>query len=152
MPTLAPAERRQLRARAHALKPVVFVGQHGLTPAVLHEIDVALLAHELVKIRVSGDDRAERDALLDRICAEVDAAPVQHLGKVLTVWRVAPKPEKTDPAPPRKRASRGPPPSPGIVIREERKRAPSTSKGPFEPGRRTARPAAGTERRRRRQP
>jgi RNA-binding protein len=93
MRTLTPAERRQLRAKAHHLHPFVSIGQHGLTPAVLHEIDVNLLAHELIKIRVFGDDRGARDALLERICAELDAAPVQHLGKILTIWRPAPVPE-----------------------------------------------------------
>jgi len=61
---------------------------------VLHEIDVNLLAHELIKVRVFSDDRREREALLARICGELEAAPVQHLGKVLTVWRPAPEPEK----------------------------------------------------------
>jgi RNA-binding protein YhbY len=71
----------------------VAIGQHGLTPAVLHEIDVNLVAHELIKIRVFGDNRDEREALLARICGELDAAPVQHLGKILTIWRPAPPPE-----------------------------------------------------------
>ena len=92
MQTLSPTERRALRAKAHHLRPVVSIGQHGLTPAVLHEIDVNLTAHELLKIRVFSDDRAERDALLARICSELDAAPVQHLGKRLIVWRPAPEP------------------------------------------------------------
>ena len=93
MNPLTSAARRALRAKAHALNPVVAIGQHGLTPAVLHEIDVALLAHELIKIRVFSDDRAERELLYARICAELDAAPVQHIGKLLVVWRLAPEPE-----------------------------------------------------------
>ena len=93
MNPLTSAARRALRAKAHALNPVVAIGQHGLTPAVLHEIDVALLAHELIKIRVFSDDRAEREHLYARICAELDAAPVQHIGKLLVVWRLAPEPE-----------------------------------------------------------
>jgi putative YhbY family RNA-binding protein len=91
MLALTPAERRDLRAKAHRLHPVVSVGQHGLTPAVLHEIDVNLLAHELIKVRVFDDDRDARDALLARICAELEAAPVQHIGKLLVVWRPAPQ-------------------------------------------------------------
>src|SRR5512145_906868 len=94
MPPLTPSERRALRARAHALKPVVLVGHQGLTPAVLHEIDVALAAHELVKIRAPIDERDEREALLARICVELGCAPVQHLGKILTVWRPAPPEER----------------------------------------------------------
>jgi putative YhbY family RNA-binding protein len=93
MRTLTPAERRAFRARAHPLHPVVAIGQHGLTPAVLREIEVNLLAHQLIKIRVFGDDRGEREALLARICEELDAAPVQHLGKILTIFRPAPAPE-----------------------------------------------------------
>ena len=90
MRTLTPAERRAFRAQAHALHPFVSIGQHGLTPAVLHEIDVNLVAHELIKIRVFNDDRDERETLLARICGDLDAAPVQHLGKILTIWRPAP--------------------------------------------------------------
>lgn len=105
MRTLTPAERRAFRAQAHPLHPFVTIGHHGLTPAVLHEIDVNLIAHELIKIRVGSDDRSEREALLARICAELDAAPVQHLGKILTVWRPAPPPE---PAPVAPRSERRP--------------------------------------------
>jgi len=102
MPALTPSERRALRARAHHLHPVVSVGQHGLTAAVLHEIDVNLIAHELIKVRVFSDDRGERETLLKSICAELDAAPVQHIGKLLVVWRPAP------PEPPVRAAKRAP--------------------------------------------
>ncbi len=90
MKTLDPAQRRALRAQAHHLHPVVSIGHQGLTPAVLHEIDLSLLAHELVKIRVFSDERAEREALLQQVCEALDAAPVQHLGKVLVLFRAAP--------------------------------------------------------------
>jgi len=90
MLSLTPAERRDLRSKAHRLRPVVSVGQHGLTAGVLHEIDVNLLAHELIKVRVFNDDRDAREAVLSRICAELEAAPVQHIGKLLVVWRPAP--------------------------------------------------------------
>jgi putative YhbY family RNA-binding protein len=89
---LNPSDRRALRAKAHKLHPVVSVGQQGLTSAVLHEIDINLKAHELIKVRVFDDDRDARESLLSRICAELDAAPVQHIGKLLVVWR--PKPAK----------------------------------------------------------
>jgi putative YhbY family RNA-binding protein len=112
MTLLSPPERRALRAKAHHLHPVVSVGQHGLTAAVLHEIDVNLIAHELIKVRVFNDDRAARDAVLLSICAELDAAPVQHIGKLLVVWRPSPdrvatkaeKPKRL--AAPTKRASK----------------------------------------------
>lgn len=90
---LTPSERRSLRARAHVLHPVVHIGHGGLTPAVIHEVDVALEAHELVKVRAHSDDRGEREALLAALCEALAAAPVQHLGKMLIVWRPAPKKE-----------------------------------------------------------
>ena len=90
MLTLTSVERRELRARAHHLHPVVAIGQHGLTPSVLHEIDVNLRAHELIKVRAFSDIRGERDAMLGQICAKLAAAPVQHIGKLLILWRPAP--------------------------------------------------------------
>ena len=90
MEPLSPSFRRELRARAHALDPVVAIGHHGLTPSVLHEIDVALKAHELVKVRVFNDDRDERQALLARIVDELDCAPVQTIGKLLVLYRPRP--------------------------------------------------------------
>ena len=104
MEPLSPSFRRALRARAHPLHPVVSIGQHGLTPAVLHEIDVALLAHELIKVRVFNDDRDARTALLADICAALGCAPVQQIGKLLVVWRA--RPLTDEPAPPKRPASR----------------------------------------------
>ncbi len=92
MDPLSPAARRDLRAKAHHLEPVVTVGQHGLTPQVLHEIDLALLAHELVKVKVLGDDREARASVLTKVAEALACAPVQHVGKVLVLWR--PNPEK----------------------------------------------------------
>jgi putative YhbY family RNA-binding protein len=88
---LSTAERRALKARAHALEPTVMIGNGGLTPAVSSEIDRNLTAHELIKVRVMGDDRAVREDILKRVCDELGAAPVQHIGKILVVYR--PKPE-----------------------------------------------------------
>lgn len=85
--TLSGSARRALRAAAHHLDPVVTIGQAGLTPAVMHEIDVALTAHALIKVRVSSDDRAEREAHLARVCEQLRCEPVQHLGKLLVLWR-----------------------------------------------------------------
>ena len=90
MKTLTPAQRRELRAKAHHLHPVVSVGHQGLTPAVMHEIDVNLLAHELIKVRVFADEREQREVVLERICTVLDASPVQHIGKLLVLWRPAP--------------------------------------------------------------
>ena len=84
---LTSAERRTLKARAHALEPTVVVGSAGMTPAVIVEIERSLAAHELIKIRILGDDRAVREHMLERICNELGAAPIQHIGKVLVVYR-----------------------------------------------------------------
>ena len=93
MITLTPKQRRELRAQAHSLHPVVSVGQQGLTPQVMHEIDISLRAHALVKVRVFSEDRAERESMLSQIAGELEAAPVQHLGKVLIVWRPIEEPK-----------------------------------------------------------
>ena len=91
---ISPEQRRALRARAHALNPVVAISQNGLSEAVLREISRSLDSHELIKIRVYNDDREERETYLKTICEQLDAAPVQHIGKLLVVWR--PAPEKTE--------------------------------------------------------
>lgn len=88
---ITPAQRRALRAQAHHLAPVVSIGQHGLTPAVQHEIDLALLAHELIKVKVASDDRQARGTMLDAVCTALVCAPVQHLGKVFILWRSNPE-------------------------------------------------------------
>jgi len=87
-------QRAELRSQAHALKPVVLVGADGLTDAVLAEIEVHLAAHQLIKIRVLGDERDERVAIYDQICDQLNAAPIQHIGKLLVIW----KPETVQPA------------------------------------------------------
>ena len=98
MKELTPAERRALRARAHHLHPVVRIGEAGLTPAVLNEIDTALKSHELIKIRVADEGRAGRAALIGRICAALDASPVQHIGKILVLFRPRPDAPASKPA------------------------------------------------------
>lgn len=84
---LTPAERSALRSEAHALNPVVIVGEAGLTPAVLKEIDVSLNAHGLIKVRVFGDDRDVRVDIYRTICEQLGAAPIQHIGKLLVLYR-----------------------------------------------------------------
>jgi RNA-binding protein len=101
---LSPSQRRELRAKAHHLNPVVIVGQRGLTAAVLHEIEVNLLAHELIKVRVFSEDRELREAMLERICAAFDAASVQHIGRLLVLWRPAPEKAEVQPKPTAARA------------------------------------------------
>lgn len=87
---LSAKDRQALKARAHGLKPVVLLGAAGLTDAVAREIDRALLAHELVKVKVPGDDRSERQALFAAIADRLSAAPVQMIGKLLVFYRPAP--------------------------------------------------------------
>ena len=89
---LTPAERRDLRARAHHLHPIVMIGEAGLTPPVLHEIDLALKSHELIKVRVLGDDRNRRARIEADICAALAAAEVQTIGKMIVLYR--PRPEE----------------------------------------------------------
>jgi RNA-binding protein len=89
---LSIAERKAHRAEAHHLDPVVMIGNDGLTPAVVKETDAALSAHGLVKVRVLGDDRAAREATYNQLADQLGAAPIQHIGKLLVLWR--PKPEK----------------------------------------------------------
>ena len=90
-------QRRRLRARAHALNPVVAISQNGLSESVLQEIGSSLDHHELIKIRVFNDDREVREQYLATICEQLGAAPVQHIGKLLVVWRPIPDSKSAKP-------------------------------------------------------
>ncbi len=92
---LTVAQRKEHRAEAHHLDPVVMIGNDGLTPAVKKEIDAALKAHGLIKIRVLGDDRAQREEMYQALADDLGAAPIQHIGKLLVLWRPKPPKEKT---------------------------------------------------------
>lgn len=87
MQQLNSAQVREMRARAHGLNPVVSISEQGLSDSVLKEIDTCLKAHELIKVRVYGDSREDRLNYLERICAELAAFPVQHIGKLLVIYR-----------------------------------------------------------------
>lgn len=93
---LTPAQRKEHRAAAHHLSPVVHVGGEGLTAAVVKETDAALKAHGLIKVRVFSDDRTEREAMLERLADELGAAPIQHIGKLLVLWRPMPPKERAE--------------------------------------------------------
>ena len=84
---LTPAERKEKRGDAHHLDPVVMIGADGLTPAVLKEAEVAIRSHGLIKVRVFSDDRAAREAMLTEMADKLNAAPIQHIGKLLVLWR-----------------------------------------------------------------
>jgi putative YhbY family RNA-binding protein len=100
MVVLSAAQRKALRSRAHRLHPVVAIGDNGLTDAALREIDTSLRSHELIKVRVAVEGRQEREACLARICEALNAAPVQHIGKILVIWRRRPATD-TQPTPDR---------------------------------------------------
>lgn len=93
---LTPSERKDQRALAHHLDPVVLIGGDGLTPAVTREVDQALNAHGLIKVRVFSDDRSGRDTMLAQLCDQLNAAPIQHIGKLLILWRPMPPKEKAE--------------------------------------------------------
>ena len=92
---LTPAQRKEHRANAHHLNPVVLIGSDGWTPAVKKETDAALSAHGLIKVRVFSDDRVGREALFQTIADALNAAPIQHIGKLLVLWRPMVEREKT---------------------------------------------------------
>jgi RNA-binding protein len=93
---LTPAERKEHRSSAHHLNPVVMIGGEGLTPAVEKEVNLALNAHGLIKIRVFSDDRLARDAMLKQLADSLGAAPIQHIGKLLVLWRPVPPKEAVE--------------------------------------------------------
>ncbi|PTR07976.1 putative YhbY family RNA-binding protein [Nitrosospira sp. Nsp5] len=84
--------RRALRVLAHTIRPIVRIGAEGLSENVIHELDQGLKSHELIKVRVFSDGREIRNALLQEMCHRLEAAPVQHIGKILVIYR--PKPDE----------------------------------------------------------
>jgi RNA-binding protein len=93
---LTPAQRKEKRAEAHHLDPVVLIGGDGLTPAVVRETDAALNAHGLIKVRVFADDRDTREEVMAALAEQLGAAPVQHIGKLLVLWRPIPPKVKVE--------------------------------------------------------
>ena len=91
---LTPAQRKGHRAEAHHLNAVVMIGSEGLSASVKKETDAALDAHGLIKVRVQSDDRANREAIFQTLADELNAAPIQHIGKLLVLWRPTPEKEK----------------------------------------------------------
>lgn len=87
---LSPAQRKEHRSSAHHLDPVVMIGGEGLTPAVEKEVDLALTSHGLIKVRVFSDDRAGRASMLAALADRLGAAPIQHIGKLIVLWRPMP--------------------------------------------------------------
>ncbi len=94
---LSSPERRALRAKSHPLKPVVLLGQHQVTSAVLAAIDEALTTHELIKVRLRGIEREERTATAELLATDTGSEVINLIGQVLTLYRARPEPP---PAPP----------------------------------------------------
>jgi RNA-binding protein len=104
--TLPPKTRSELRARAHSLRPVVWIAQRGLTEGALREVDRALDAHELIKIHAALGEREDRVRLLATLCRELKAEPVQMIGKMLIAYRQRPpEPAAAKPAPGKSRST-----------------------------------------------
>jgi RNA-binding protein len=93
---LTNPQKRHLKALAHARKPVVIIGDSGVTPAVLHEILLALDHHELIKVRVNAEDRESRQATIGAICATTEAVLVQRVGHIATLFRRNPEKPRID--------------------------------------------------------
>jgi len=94
--TLTPSQRKDQRALAHHLHPVVMIGGEGLTPSVVGEIDLALNSHGLIKVRVLSDDRTARESMFVQLSEQLSAAPIQHIGKLLVLWRPMPPKQKSE--------------------------------------------------------
>ena len=86
MLTLTITHQRELKARAHTLNPVVMIGKTVLSASVIEELNRGLLSHELIKVKAQIDDRIARNALFEEICQQLDAAPVQHIGKIFIIY------------------------------------------------------------------
>jgi len=94
-----PLSRPQIKylvSLAHRLKPVIMIGQHGITDNVLNELDIALNFHELVKIKIAGEDRDARQAIIATLCEQTLAERIQAIGKTLTLFRRNTKKPKID--------------------------------------------------------
>lgn len=84
---LTEKQKKHLRGIAHGRDPIVMIGHAGLSPAVAHEFETALSAHELVKVRARVGDRKERDALLTGLAQQTGSALVQKIGNVGVFYR-----------------------------------------------------------------
>lgn len=119
---LNAADRKALRAQAHHLDPVVMIGEAGLTRAVVEETDRALRAHELIKVRVLGDDREQRRTMADELCSVLGCASVQSIGKLLVLYRPRPIEEPVATRAPAKRTVRKTRPDPAPQARRAAQR------------------------------
>ncbi len=86
-----PSDIKKFRAQAHALKPVILIGQSGLTEAVINEIQLALDTHELIKVKIRGADRQSRKEISTTICSTTEAELIQSIGQIIIIYREKPK-------------------------------------------------------------
>ena len=84
---LSAAQRKELKARAHKLEPVVLIGAKGITDEVVNEVDRALKSHELIKVRAPSVEREQREEAMQTLCARTGAQSVQTIGKVFVIYR-----------------------------------------------------------------
>lgn len=93
---LSEHQKKHLRKLGHQLKPLIMVGDAGLSEALLAEYESTLDHHELIKVRVRAGDRATRDAMIDKLCADSSAILIQRIGNVALLFRqnLKKKPEK----------------------------------------------------------
>jgi RNA-binding protein len=87
---MEPTQKKKLKAQAHGLKPVIIVGQAGLTDAVLAETEIALNTHELIKVKIRAE-RDERNQISEKLCASTDATLIQSIGQITVIYRLNPK-------------------------------------------------------------
>ena len=92
--TLSEAQKKHLRGLGHQLKPVVMVGEGGLSPSLLEEYETALLHHELIKVSVRVGDRKERDAVIRELCTQGSAELIQRVGNMALIYRENPDKKK----------------------------------------------------------
>lgn len=93
MPPLSEKQKRHLKALAHPRKPVIIVGNAGITETLIKELDATLEHHELIKVRVNAIDRLEREALIRVLCEESGSQLVQRIGHIAVLYRPAQKPQ-----------------------------------------------------------
>lgn len=144
---LTPKQRQQLKGAAHRLDPVVLLGASGLTDAVVKEIDRALTTHELIKVRVPGDDRAERDDIFRAVAERLGAARVQMIGKLFVLFRPRPDEAKATETAPRMRRTLAGKTPPAAPVRTKADRREIRATAPKPAPRRPAKPIERTARR-----
>ena len=85
--SLSKNQLKHLRNLTHHLKPVISIGQNGITENLLNELEIALNHHELVKIKIAGEDREARQSIIQALCEQTSAEKIQAIGKTLTLFR-----------------------------------------------------------------